>query len=100
HLPSDTLLLPYTTLFRSRVRSPEYSENSAYFKDKLGLAMIINPDMASADKIARNLSLPTAIGVSSFARGRAEIVRIRVPQGNMRSEEHTSELESRFDLVC
>ena len=87
----------------ARVRSPEYSENSAYFKDKLGLAMIINPDMASADKIARNLSLPTAIGVSSFARGRAEIVRIRVPQGNMLHGKRLMELSKELHgdvLIC
>ena len=87
----------------ARVRSPEYSEESNYFKEKLGLAMVINPEMASADKIARNLSLPAAIGVSGFARGRAEILRIRIPEGNMLHGRLLSELSEELRgnvLIC
>ena len=87
----------------ARVRSPEYSAESNYFKEKLGLAMVINPEMASADKIARNLSLPAAIGVSRFARGRAEILRIRIPEGNMLHNRLLSELSEELRgnvLIC
>lgn len=65
--------------------------------------MVINPEMASADKIARNLSLPAAIGVSRFARGRAEILRIRIPEGNMLHNRLLSELSEELRgnvLIC
>lgn len=32
----------------ARVRSPEYSEESNYLRERLGLAMIINPDLETA----------------------------------------------------
>lgn len=34
----------------ARVKKPEYSEDSAYLKDELGLAMVINPERAAANR--------------------------------------------------
>lgn len=67
----------------ARVRNPEYSHELNYLRDKLGLAMIINPEYEAAKEINRILCLPTALEVSSFAHGKAELVKIRIPQGNM-----------------
>ena len=66
----------------ARVRTPEYSQDAAYLKSKLGLAMIINPDLESALEISRILCLPSAVGVTPFARGLAEMIRFRIPEGN------------------
>ena len=76
----------------ARVRTPDYSEEAAYLKEKLGLAMIINPEQEAAKAIARILYLPTALGVSSFARGQAELVRIKVPRGNVLDGKKIAEL--------
>ncbi len=65
----------------ARVRTPDYSDEVHYLKDKLGLAMIINPDLVAAKVIARNLSLPEALSVNSFAHGAAEMVTFKVPKG-------------------
>lgn len=67
----------------ARVRNPEYSHELSYLKDKLGLAMIINPEYEAAKEMNRVLCLPTALEVSSFAHGKVELVKIRIPQGNM-----------------
>lgn len=61
----------------ARVRTPDYSEDADYLKEKLGLAMVINPEREAALAIARLLCLPTALSVTSFAGGHAEMVRIR-----------------------
>ena len=66
----------------ARVRTPDYSQDAAYLKSKLGLAMIINPDLESAREISRILCLPSAVGVTPFARGLAEMIRFRIPEGN------------------
>lgn len=67
----------------ARVRTPDYSKDAAYLKEKLGLAMIINPDKEAAAAISRILYMPTALEVIPFARGLAEIVRIKLPAGNI-----------------
>ena len=67
----------------ARVRNPEYSREVGYLRDKLGLAMIINPELEASKEIARILFLPTAIEINSFAHGHAELIKIRLPEGNM-----------------
>lgn len=66
----------------ARVRNPVYSDDISYLKEKLGLAMIINPEEEAAKVIARMLGLPAALSVKSFANGRAEMVRFVVPSEN------------------
>ena len=67
----------------ARVRTPDYSKEAGYLREKLGLAMIINPDLEVAKEAARILSLPTALEVDSFAHGQAELIKFRVPSDNM-----------------
>lgn len=67
----------------ARVRTPDYIKEVDYFSEKLGLAMIINPDYVSARTMARILTLPTALNVTSFAHGRVNLVRIEIPEENV-----------------
>ena len=67
----------------ARVRNPDYSEEIPYLREKLGLAMIINPEQAAADEAARLLYLPTALEVHPFAHGQAEMVKFKLPKGNV-----------------
>lgn len=67
----------------ARVRNPEYSKEVDYLRGQLGLAMIINPELEAAKEIARILYLPTALEVSPFAHGQAELVQFKVPEGNI-----------------
>ena len=54
----------------ARVRTPDYSKEIGYLQEKLGLAMIINPELEAAKEIARILYLPTALEVSLLLTGR------------------------------
>ena len=67
----------------SRVRTPDYSEETGYLREQLGLALIINPELEAAREVARILYLPTALEVNSFAHGQAELVKFKVPEGNL-----------------
>lgn len=66
----------------ARVRNPDYSEEIPYLREKLGLAMIINPEQAAANESARLLYLPTALEVHAFAHGQAEMVKFLLPEDN------------------
>ncbi|HBA97788.1 MAG TPA: Trk system potassium transporter TrkA [Lachnospiraceae bacterium] len=67
----------------ARVRTPDYSEESSYLREKLGLAMIINPELAAAREVARLLYLPTALEVNSFAHGQVELITFKLPKDNI-----------------
>src|SRR5689334_23581547 len=79
--PPRSTLFPYTTLFRSRDRCKFFS---GYDTDVLGTSIIILIPFIIVYLIPY---LPLCIGCYRFN-----------PVG--RSEEHTSELQSQFHLVC
>ncbi len=63
----------------ARVRSPEYSKEAPYLQEELGLAMVINPEYAAAEEIAKVLRFPSAIKIESFAKGKVELMKFRLP---------------------
>ncbi|NLM72524.1 MAG: Trk system potassium transporter TrkA [Clostridiaceae bacterium] len=65
----------------ARIRDPEYANELALLRDELELDLVINPEQAAAREIARLLRFTTAIDVEVFARGRVELVEIRVTSG-------------------
>lgn len=67
----------------ARVRNPEYSIEVEYLREKLGLEMIINPDLEASREMSRILCLPNALEVNTFAHGQADLIKIKVPKGNM-----------------
>ncbi len=66
----------------ARIKNPAFSSEAPFLKDELGLAMVINPEQAVADEIARILRFPSAIKIDSFAKGRVELMKFRVPEGS------------------
>lgn len=66
----------------ARVRTPDYSQDISYLRERLGLAMIFNPELESAREAARMLSLPTALEIASFAHGQAVLVTFKIPKNN------------------
>lgn len=67
----------------ARVRTPDYSKEASYLREKLGLTMIINPELEASLETARILYLPTALEVNSFAHGQAEIIKFKIPEQNI-----------------
>ena len=87
----------------ARVRNPDYSEELSYLRQQLGLSMIINPELEAAREIARILSRPQALTISAFAKGHAELVRFKIPGGNVLSGLNLIQVSEllRFNfLVC
>jgi trk system potassium uptake protein TrkA len=65
----------------ARIRDPEYASELSVLKRDLGLDMVINPEHACANEIGRVLSYPTAVNVEPFAKGRVELVEMKVVEG-------------------
>lgn len=64
----------------ARLKNPEYSTDAPYIKNELGLAMVINPELAAAKEIARILNFPSAIKVDIFAKSRVELLTFKLPE--------------------
>ncbi|MCR5460917.1 MAG: Trk system potassium transporter TrkA [Acetatifactor sp.] len=63
----------------ARVRNPIYSQEKRFLQRELGLSMIINPEQTAASEIASLLGFPSALGIDSFAGGKVEMIRFKIP---------------------
>lgn len=87
----------------ARVKNPEYSKDAPYLKDQLGLAMVINPEYAAAEEIARVLRFPAAIKIEPFAKGKVELVKFKLPKESPLIGLTVKEMAMRYPsdlLVC
>lgn len=87
----------------ARVRNPEYSAEIGFIKEELGLAMVINPELAAASEIARSLQFPSAIDVDSFAKSRVDLLKFRVPSDSILNDLRLAELSTKVKgnvLIC
>ncbi len=87
----------------ARVRKPDYNRELHLFKDDLGLAMVINPELTAANEIARVLRFPSAIEIDTFAKGRIEILKFKVAEDSVLDNMPVWEINSKLNtdiLVC
>ena len=87
----------------ARVRTPEYSSELRYLKEELGLAMVLNQELATAMELARVLKFPSAIDIDTFAKGRVDLLRFRIPADSPLDQMTLNEMHSRLKsnvLVC
>ncbi len=67
----------------ARIRNPMYLKETEFIKEQVGLSMVINPEFAGAMEISQLLRFPSAIEISSFARGRVEMLTFKIPEGSV-----------------
>lgn len=64
----------------ARVRSPEYTEQIYKMRGMFGLSMTVNPEKQAAVEIERLLRYPGFLKRDTFAKGRVEIVELRIDE--------------------
>lgn len=87
----------------ARVRNPVYSQEISMLKDELGLSMIVNPEFAAANEIARVLRFPSAIKIDTFAKGRVELLKFRITSGSPLDNSSLIDISKRLKcdvLIC
>lgn len=87
----------------ARVRSPQYFTEIDYIRDELGLSMAVNPEFAAAQEISRLIQIPSAMEVDTFAKGRVNLVKIRIPEGSALDQLMLADFSSKIGtdaLVC
>ena len=62
----------------ARIRNPEYDTQSYIMRDDFGLSMSFNPEKSTANEIRRLLKYPGFLKRDTFAKGRVEIVELKI----------------------
>ena len=87
----------------ARVRDVDYAGQNRFYRDKLGLSMTINPELATAMEIFRLLRFPLATRVEVFARGRAELAEMTVGANSPLNEKSLIQINQNMGinlLIC
>ena len=87
----------------ARIRNPEYADQIHEMRDVFGLSMSINPEKQAAVEMERLLKYPGFLRRDTFAKGRAEIVELRIEEDSKLCNIPLSELNSVVKskvLVC
>lgn len=87
----------------ARIRKPEYMPERNYFKQALGMSMIINPELAAAREINQLINVPAALEIDSFARGRVDLLRVIIKEDSILNGMKVMEVSKKFDrkvLIC
>lgn len=66
----------------ARIRTPGYTEQVFKLRNVFGLSMVVNPEKQAAREIERLLNYPGFLQRDTFAKGRTEIVELRVETGS------------------
>lgn len=62
----------------ARIRDPQYARELLLLKEEIDIDLVINPELAAADEIARSLNFSPAMNVGSFAKGRVKLAEIKI----------------------
>ncbi len=87
----------------ARVRNPDYSSQTQFLRNELGINMVVNPEFETANEISRIIRFPSAANLDSFSRGKVEIARIRIHSDNPLCELPLYEIRKKIKakvLVC
>lgn len=66
-----------------RVRNPLYFRQVGLIREELGLSMVINPELITADEIMRIMIFPAAAKLEVFSKGRMELVEYKLLENSM-----------------
>lgn len=66
----------------ARVRNPEYTAQIYEMREMFALSMVVNPENQAAAEIARLLRYPGFLKRDTFAKGRVEIVELRIDENS------------------
>lgn len=62
----------------ARVRNPDYSLQKEFLRTNLGFSMIVNPEAEAANEIRRMIMFSSAMKVDTFAKGKIELIELRI----------------------
>lgn len=80
----------------ARIRDPEYVEQIYTLRDTFGLSLIFNPESYAATEIERLIKYPGFLKRDSFAKGRVEIVELKIDKDSKLCD---APLYTMYDIV-
>lgn len=87
----------------ARVRNPEYRQQIAEMQNELGISMIVNPELDTANEIFNLISLPAIVDIERFANGKVLLVEVAIDKDSNLVDETLISIGQKFKtkiLIC
>lgn len=87
----------------ARIRNPEYVDQLYQMRDTFAVSMVVNPERQAAVEIERLLKYPGFLRRETFAKGRVELVELKVVEDSILCDVALSDLNEIIKckiLVC
>ncbi len=87
----------------ARVKNTDYTSQLQFLKEELGLSLTVSPEKAAAREIFRLLQFPSFLKRDTLARGRAEIVELKISEESKLANTKLKDLQNIVKLkvlVC
>ncbi len=66
----------------ARIREVEYAKSIETLRSDMGAGLTVNPELETAEEIARIFRFPSALQIDFFSRGRVEIIELPVKENS------------------
>ncbi len=83
----------------ARIRNPEYTEQLGFIRHELGIDLVINPDLATANSIAKYLLKNVMFYSGDFADGKVKMIDFKIGYKSSLVRKRLFELEDFEDLI-
>jgi len=83
----------------ARIRDVDYTADLSAFQRDLNIDMVINPEYSTAIEISHLLRFPPAANIDTFLRGRVELLRTTVQQGDFIIGRSLAELSGKLQTL-
>ncbi len=87
----------------ARVRNPMYLAETNFLRERIGLSMVINPELAAATDIARLLRFPSAIDINPFNKGKVEMLTFKITEKSLLNGKNLNYVRNKIEnevLFC
>lgn len=87
----------------ARVRNVEYTAQTSFMREEMGINVLVNPEYDAAKEISRVISFPAAIKIDTFAKGRLDLAEFKIDPGSGLDGKSLREINKSFSrkfLIC
>ncbi len=87
----------------ARVRNVEYTSQTAFMREEMGISVLVNPECDAAKEISRVINFPAAIKIDTFAKGKLDLAEFKIDSGSKLDGKALWEINKNFSqkfLIC
>lgn len=87
----------------ARVRNVEYTSQTSFMREEMGISVLVNPECDAAKEIARIISFPAAVKIDTFAKGKLDLAEFKIDSGSKLDGKAIWEINKSFNrkfLIC